>query len=65
VFDRSGAVTPHVGVDPALRCAEYVRVIARLRERGIAMKPDPIPFDGHDHCYIDDPFGNRIELIAS
>ena len=71
----SGAVTLHVGVDPAfvpakkahpaLRCADYIRVIGRLRERGIAMKPDPIPFDGRDHCYIEDPFGNRIELIAS
>ncbi len=71
----SGAVTLHVGVDPtfvpakkahpALRCSEYERVITRLRERGVVVTPDPLPFDGHDHCYIDDPFGNRIELIAS
>ena len=71
----SGTVTLHVGVDPAfvpakkahpaLRCTEYDRVIARLREHGVVMTPDPILFDGHEHCYIDDPFGNRIELIAS
>ena len=70
----SGSVTLHVGVDaafvpakkahPALRCTEYDRVIARLREHGVAVTSDPIPFDGHEHCYIDDPFGNRIELIA-
>ncbi len=56
----SGAVTLHVGVDPgfapakkahpALRCAQYAHVIARLRDHGITVTPDPIPFDGHDHC---------------
>lgn len=27
------------------------------------VRPDDVPFEGKRHCYIDDPFGNRIELI--
>jgi len=22
-----------------------------------------VPFEGRPHCYVGDPFGNRIELI--
>jgi catechol 2,3-dioxygenase-like lactoylglutathione lyase family enzyme len=70
---RSGTVAVHLGVDrpfapakkahPAFRCADYADLIAHLRDRGVAIVPDDLPFEGKDHCYIADPFGNRIELI--
>jgi catechol 2,3-dioxygenase-like lactoylglutathione lyase family enzyme len=72
---RSGSVSIHLGVDadfhpakkahPALRCADYDALISSLRERGIAIVLGDAPCDGHAHCYINDPFGNRIELIES
>ncbi|HEX3465285.1 MAG TPA: VOC family protein [Candidatus Elarobacter sp.] len=71
---RSGPVNIHVGVDrgfmpakkahPALRAANYERLLERLRECGVTVTPDPLPFAGAAHCYIEDPFGNRVELIA-
>jgi catechol 2,3-dioxygenase-like lactoylglutathione lyase family enzyme len=70
----SGDVTLHLGVDdpftpakkahPALRCADYQALLDRLRGHGIVVTPDPLPFEGRPHCYIADPFGNRIELIG-
>jgi catechol 2,3-dioxygenase-like lactoylglutathione lyase family enzyme len=71
---RSGTASVHLGVDPAfvpakkahpaLRVADYERLLERLRGFGVTITPDPLPFDGKAHCYIEDPFGNRIELIA-
>jgi len=70
---RSGPVFVHLGVDrpfapakkahPAFRCADYGRLLEHLRASGIEIVPDDLPFEGKDHCYIADPFGNRIELI--
>ena len=68
----SGAVQIHMGVEadfraarkahPALRCADYDGLVAKLREAGVAVTEDGnIP--GVRRCHIDDPFGNRIELI--
>lgn len=71
---RSGEVALHVGVDesfipakkahPALRCRGYDALLKRLNDHGIAVTPDPLLFDGRPHCYVSDPFGNRIELIG-
>lgn len=71
---RSGEIVLHVGVEsdfrpakkahPAFRCADYAATITYLRECGVAIVPDENPFDAKPHCYIEDPFGNRIELIA-
>jgi catechol 2,3-dioxygenase-like lactoylglutathione lyase family enzyme len=71
---RSGDVALHVGVDeafapakkahPALRCADYQKLLERLEFYGIAVTPDPLLFNGRPHCYISDPFGNRLELIG-
>jgi hypothetical protein len=36
--------------------------VSRLRERSVEVR-DGEPLDGFDHAYVDDPFGNRIELI--
>ena len=72
---RSGNVSLHLGVDaefrpakkahPALRCADYASLVALLREQGVEVVPDDHPFEGKPHCYISDPFGNRIELLAT
>jgi catechol 2,3-dioxygenase-like lactoylglutathione lyase family enzyme len=72
---RSGEVNIHLGVDPsfiaakkghpAFRCSDYEALLRRLGERGIRVTPDPLPFNGKPHCYVDDPFGNRIEFIAT
>jgi catechol 2,3-dioxygenase-like lactoylglutathione lyase family enzyme len=71
---ESGKVQVHLGVEsdfrpakkahPALRCVDYDGLTARLRDAGIEIKDDGnIP--GVRRCHIFDPFGNRIELVAS
>lgn len=71
---KSGDAVLHLGVDepftpakkahPALRCADYQTLLERLRRHGIVVTPDPLPFEGRPHCYIADPFGNRLELVG-
>jgi catechol 2,3-dioxygenase-like lactoylglutathione lyase family enzyme len=64
----------HLGVDesfvptkkahPALTIDFYDGMIARLEHAGVAVRPDDsIP--GVRRCYVDDPVGNRLELIDS
>ncbi len=70
---RSGTVNIHLGIDPtfapatkahpALRCFEYDAILEKISRHGISVTPDPLLFAGKEHCYIADPFGNRIELI--
>lgn len=74
VWFRSGGVVVHLGVDPdfhaatkahpAFRCVDYEALLERLEAHGVAVMPDEHPFDGNPHCYVADPFGNRIELIS-
>jgi catechol 2,3-dioxygenase-like lactoylglutathione lyase family enzyme len=70
---RSGNVEIHLGVEdpftpakkahPALRVAGYSELIAALEAAGYPVRVnDEIP--GVLRCHVDDPFGNRIELIA-
>jgi len=70
---ESGGVQIHLGVEndfrpankahPALRCADYDALIARLRAAGTAVhEANEIP--GVRRCHIHDVFGNRLELIA-
>jgi catechol 2,3-dioxygenase-like lactoylglutathione lyase family enzyme len=75
VWFRSGSTNVHLGVDsdfvpakkahPAFRCSDYDVVLERIAAHGFAATPDPLSFNGKRHCYIADPFGNRIELIDS
>ena len=69
----SGDVQVHLGVEaeflpakkahPALVVDGIDALAARLEQAGIAPRwEDDQP--GMRHCYVDDPFGNRIELIA-
>jgi catechol 2,3-dioxygenase-like lactoylglutathione lyase family enzyme len=72
VWFSSGSVQIHLGVDhdfhparkahPALRCRDYealVRMLAQHQMEVIADDAQP----GTRRSYIQDPFGNRIELI--
>lgn len=71
---RCGEVRLHLGVEidfhpaqkahPALRCSNYDSLLESLRNRGITVVNDDLPFDGARHCYAEDPFGNRLEFIA-
>jgi catechol 2,3-dioxygenase-like lactoylglutathione lyase family enzyme len=71
---ESGVVQIHLGVEadfrpakkahPALRCADYDGLTARLRASGILVaESKEIP--GVRRCHILDVFGNRLELIAA
>ena len=70
-FER-GALKVHLGVDPDFRPAtkahpallvDDVRALAaRLVGAGCRVVDDE-PLAGHDRVYVDDPFGNRIELL--
>ena len=63
-------VRVHVGVEadfrparkahPGLLVDGLAELAARLEAAGVA-----IAWDGTEHCYVDDPFGNRIELIGA
>jgi len=70
-YQRDGAVL-HLGVDPtfspatkahpALTVDNYDELLARLEEVHVEIRPDDsIP--GRRRCHVDDPVGNRIELI--
>jgi catechol 2,3-dioxygenase-like lactoylglutathione lyase family enzyme len=70
-FER-GDLKIHLGVEsdfrparkahPALQVAELPRLIEKLRALGYAVKDDD-PLPGFHRVYVDDPFGNRIELL--
>lgn len=71
---ESGSVQLHLGVEadfrpakkahPALRCRDYGALSLSLRAAGVDVRDDHgIP--GVRRCHISDPFGNRIELVAS
>lgn len=69
---RSGVTELHVGVEPGFapsakaHPALLVRGLASLRDALIAgeLRVDhDTQLEGHDRCYVQDPFGNRIELI--
>jgi catechol 2,3-dioxygenase-like lactoylglutathione lyase family enzyme len=69
---ESGSVKIHLGVDPDFRAARKAHpallvdglddLVARLRDSGVAVQPGE-PLDGYEHVYVDDPFGNRMELM--
>jgi catechol 2,3-dioxygenase-like lactoylglutathione lyase family enzyme len=70
-FER-GAVKIHVGVEsefrpakkahPALLVSDLRALVQRLRDAGHVVIEDE-PLTGYDRVYVDDPFGNRIELL--
>ncbi len=70
----SGDVQIHLGVDPdfvparkahpALHCTDLQALRARLAGAGVAVMEGGTFEDGLAHVYVDDPFGNRIELLG-
>jgi len=71
----SGSVSVHLGVErpfqaakkahPAFVCTDYEKLLERLSEHGVAITPAEASPEGKARCHVSDPFGNRIELIAS
>ena len=69
---EQGPVKIHLGVDPAFRPAQKAHpgllvsgldaLIARLRAAGHAVVEDQ-PLEGYHRVYVNDPFGNRLELM--
>ena len=70
-FER-GELKIHLGVEkdfrparkahPALWVSDLPQLIRKLEELGYAPREDE-PLEGFHRVYVDDPFGNRIELL--
>jgi hypothetical protein len=70
---ENGAVTVHLGVDrnfvparkahPAFVVDDLADLVGRLERAGYRIVDDE-PLDGYERRFVDDPFGNRIELLA-
>jgi len=69
---RSPSIELHLGVEedfrpakkahPALRVRGLDELVGSLQAAGFAFRPDDA-IEGCTRGYVDDPFGNRIELI--
>ena len=69
---EDGGTRVHLGVDPDFRPARKAHpgllvtqlrdLVARLREAGHPVVEGE-PLEGYDQVYLDDPFGNRLELM--
>ena len=70
---RRGELALHLGVEedfrparkahPALVVRDLPGLVSALRSAGVEVRPDPDRAPG-EGAYVDDPFGNRIELVA-
>jgi catechol 2,3-dioxygenase-like lactoylglutathione lyase family enzyme len=70
-FER-GDVKVHLGVDPAFTPATKAHpaflvtglpeLIARLHAAGYVTQEEA-PLPGYDRVFVEDPFGNRVELL--
>ena len=73
VWFRSGRAELHLGVDadcrparkahPALLVDDLDEIMTRLAEAGHGVRPDEL-LPGYRRCYLDDPCGNRLELLT-
>lgn len=69
---EKGAIKLHLGVEadfrpalkahPAFLVEDLAGLVARLAEGGVTARQDE-PLPGYTRVYVDDPFGNRIELM--
>jgi len=65
-------VKVHLGIDkdfhpatkahPGLLVSDLQAIIERCRERGLAIVDDA-PLEGYQRIFVNDPFGNRLELM--
>jgi catechol 2,3-dioxygenase-like lactoylglutathione lyase family enzyme len=70
-FER-GELKIHLGVEadfrparkahPAFLVEDLATLRSKIADAGYAVKTDE-PLEGYDRIYVDDPFGNRIELM--
>jgi catechol 2,3-dioxygenase-like lactoylglutathione lyase family enzyme len=70
---RSGTAEVHLGVEatfrparkahPGLLVGDLDAIATRLAEAGHSVQPDDL-LPGYRRCYVDDPCGNRLELLA-
>jgi catechol 2,3-dioxygenase-like lactoylglutathione lyase family enzyme len=70
-FER-GPLKVHLGVEkdfvparkahPAFVVEDLPNLVARLEQAGYRVVEDQ-PLEGYERRYVDDPFGNRIELM--
>lgn len=70
---RAGALELHLGVQadftsarkahPAILCDDFEALIGRLESAGVEVRPEA-ELPGFRRVYVDDPFGNRLELLA-
>ena len=73
VWFRSGLAELHLGVEadfrpahkahPGLLVADLPELLARCRTAGHQPQPDST-LEGYERAYLNDPFGNRIELLS-
>lgn len=72
VWFECGDLQLHLGVEdpfvpakkahPEIRLAGYLAFIAKLEGAGVKVRPDTsVP--GVRRAFVDDPFGNRVELV--
>ncbi len=69
---ESDAVKIHLGVEdpfrparkahPALMVDGLAALVERLQAAGVTVRDDE-PLEGYHRVYVDDPFGNRLELM--
>ena len=69
---ESDAIKIHLGVEdpfsparkahPALQVRDLSTLVEVLRAAGAEVRYDE-PLEGHHRVYVDDPFGNRLELL--
>jgi len=69
---EQGALKVHLGVErafqparkahPAFVVEDLPALKAKLIAAGFTPREDE-PLEGYDRCYVDDPFGNRVELM--
>ncbi|MGH7088249.1 MAG: glyoxalase, partial [Stellaceae bacterium] len=72
VWFRTGRINIHLGIDsdfhpaqkahPALLVTRLDACVARARAEGCRIVDDD-PLPGYARVFLDDPFGNRIELM--
>jgi catechol 2,3-dioxygenase-like lactoylglutathione lyase family enzyme len=70
-FER-GALRVHLGVEedfrparkahPAFIVTDLANLTAELTDKGYRIVEDQ-PLEGYERCYVEDPFGTRIELM--
>lgn len=74
IWFACGPLQFHLGVEkefhparkahPALLVDDYPSLVRKLRQANYILREDE-SLPGVTRCFVDDPFGNRIELVAA